>query len=144
MITFARNVFVLSRTEGFGVTSDRIRLERLAPSQAPYHMKVFLSHYPLGVVHAKPKSLIQPFGRHIVHLNQERHAKMSKLAGLFTPRFDQEATVSFPLATRTHAEGIQVKLRGFRFGGDPVIGMPDFLAAARSSGASSSRALAPS
>jgi len=36
------------------------------------------------------------------------------------PASDQFATVAFALATRTHAEGIQVKLRRFRFGGDTV------------------------
>ena len=64
-------------------------------------MKVFLSGDPLGVVRAKPKSLIQPFGSYIVHLNQEGHANVSELAGLITPRFDQEATVSFALRTFT-------------------------------------------
>ena len=36
-------------------------------------MKVFLSRHPLGVVRAKSESLVEPFGRRMVHLDQERH-----------------------------------------------------------------------
>src|ERR1700756_1915347 len=50
-----------------------------------------------------------------------------ELAGSIAPRFDQFATVTFALATRTHAEGIQVKLRRFRFGGDRIVGITRLL-----------------
>jgi len=63
----------------------------------------------------------------MVHLDQERHAMVPELAGPIAPRFDQFATVAFALATRTHAEGIQVKLRRFRFGGDTIIGITRLL-----------------
>jgi hypothetical protein len=46
-----------------------------------------------------------------------------ELTGPIAPRFNQLATVAFALATRTHAEGIQVKLRRFRFGGDRIVGI---------------------
>ena len=87
-------------------------------------MKVFLSRDPIGVVRAKPESLVEPFGRRMVHLDQEGHALVPELTGPIAPRFDQFATVAFALATRTHAEGIQLKLRRFRFGGNTIIGIP--------------------
>jgi hypothetical protein len=37
-------------------------------------MKVFLARDPLDVVRAKSESLVEPFGRRMVHLDQERHA----------------------------------------------------------------------
>ena len=80
-------------------------------------MKVFLSRDPLCIVRAKPDSLLQRFGRRLVHLDQEGDTMVSELTGSIAPRLDQFATVAFALATRTHAEGIQVKLRRFRFRG---------------------------
>src|ERR1700736_6791044 len=99
------------------------QLGRLGTSQTPYHVKVFLSRDPLGVVRAKPQSLVQRLGRRIVHLDQEGNTIVSELAGSIAPRFDQLATVAFALAMRTHAEGIHVKLRRFRFSGDRIFGI---------------------
>ena len=38
-------------------------------SQTPYHVKVFLSRDQLSIVRAKPESLVQAFGRRMVHLD---------------------------------------------------------------------------
>jgi hypothetical protein len=38
-------------------------------------VKVFLSRDPLGVGRATPESLVKPFGRCIVHLDQECHVR---------------------------------------------------------------------
>jgi hypothetical protein len=63
----------------------------------------------------------------MVHLDQEGDTPVAELTGPIAPRFDQFATVAFALATRTHAEGIQVKLRRFRFGGDRIAGITRLL-----------------
>ena len=61
------------------------------------------------------------------HLDQQGDAMMPELTGPIAPRFDQFATVAFALATRTHAEGILVKLRRFRFSWDRIVGITSLL-----------------
>jgi outer membrane protein assembly factor BamB len=109
-----------------GLSSNLYALKALTGdllAQTPYHVKVFLSRDPLSIVRAKPQSLVQRFGCRIVHLDQEGDTMVPELAGSIAPRFDQFATIAFALATRTHAEGIQVKLRRFRFRGDRIVGI---------------------
>jgi hypothetical protein len=72
-------------------------LRRLGTSQTSHHVKVFLSRDLLSIVRAKPDSLVQPFGRRTVHLDQEGDTMVPELPGAIAPRFDQFAAVAFAL-----------------------------------------------
>src|ERR1700676_970418 len=90
-------------------------------------MKIFVPRDPPPVIRAKPEPLVQPFGHRVINVDQERQMAVSEPATPIAGCFDQLGTPTSSLTRRTHAEGIKVKLRCFRFGGDTVSGISRLL-----------------
>jgi hypothetical protein len=107
-----------------GLDGVLVGRRRLRASQRPYHVEIFLSHYPLGVFCMK---LVQPFGNCRIYLHQERYALGPELSATIAPRFNQFAAVAIALTRRAHAEGIKVKPGRFWFGRDVITGIARLL-----------------